>query len=657
MAEAFQPKFADLVRNFTTTTGVNDFVLGPAVNGFASFVDACATGETFYYSALGVDNPGETEVGRGTLLDGGVIARDPVSGTKTAFTSGTKTIALVAAAEWFSAVDSARSTGGPTSVKSFGAMGDGVTDDTAAIQAALDQVGTSGGGALYFPEGEYVVSAPLSISPNTVLRGAGPMTTIISSAHAGGGGADPGEDLRNGSGFITVAPINASTPIHVVIEDIGIRNTNPDNVGAAYYDRGGTSISCRNCGFGGFKFGVVLEQSELVDVDLCEIGGQNDGGAAVWIVNGPDLTAGAASGYSNRISVKRCQINQYPTVYGIVDDGGMNHVVEDNNYNGCINHIRAAGAYPLDIRGGEFESAASHCIRLESLTLAGNPIGGGYTAIRGGSFTATSGHASVFSNTSGGLLQVDGMPLFSGGSGTHAITGSVNFAGIWLLSYSNLTNLPDLTDGNAQYVNINLGFAKLNGVTLQDGVVSASNIGSAAAHNESDFLQRASNLGDIGDPIAAAKNLQSSIVLAQSSVPKSHSGDTSEFTLATITIPAGAIGANGRVEVKAEFSYPSSTNSKTFKVKFGGTTVFSGGAGTTTSDTVSAYIANRGVSAQRYSAMHVNSAGTLATGTTPAGTAAVNTTGSVDIVITGTLASAAETLNLESYQVILYPKG
>jgi hypothetical protein len=29
----------------------------------------------------------------------------------------------------------------------------------------------------------------------------------------------------------------------------------------------------------------------------------------------------------------------------------------------------------------------------------------------------------------------------------------------------------------------------------------------------------------------------------------------------------------------------------------------------------------------------------------------------VDIVITGTLASAAETLNLESYQVILYPKG
>jgi hypothetical protein len=47
MADGFQPKFADLVRNFTTTTGLDDFVLGPAVNGFASFADACAIGDSF----------------------------------------------------------------------------------------------------------------------------------------------------------------------------------------------------------------------------------------------------------------------------------------------------------------------------------------------------------------------------------------------------------------------------------------------------------------------------------------------------------------------------------------------------------------------------------------------------------------------------------
>src|SRR5690348_9437435 len=99
----FQPRFVDLVRNYTTTSGTDDFLLGPAVNGYCDFASACQVGDSFYYSALGVDNPSETEVGRGTLLDGGVIARDPISGIKTNFFSGTKAIALIAAAEWFDA--------------------------------------------------------------------------------------------------------------------------------------------------------------------------------------------------------------------------------------------------------------------------------------------------------------------------------------------------------------------------------------------------------------------------------------------------------------------------------------------------------------------------------------------------------------------------
>lgn len=43
------------------------------------------------------------------------------------------------------------------SVKDFGAVGDGVTDDTAAIQAALDA-----GGDIYFPAGRYKVTAQLT---------------------------------------------------------------------------------------------------------------------------------------------------------------------------------------------------------------------------------------------------------------------------------------------------------------------------------------------------------------------------------------------------------------------------------------------------------------------------------------------------------------
>ena len=42
------------------------------------------------------------------------------------------------------------------SVKDFGAVGDGVTDDTLAIQAGLDALGDNGG-ELYFPSGTYIV--------------------------------------------------------------------------------------------------------------------------------------------------------------------------------------------------------------------------------------------------------------------------------------------------------------------------------------------------------------------------------------------------------------------------------------------------------------------------------------------------------------------
>ena len=49
MADAFQPKFVDLVRNTTSTQGTGSFVLGPAATGFTSFTAALQPGDRFYY--------------------------------------------------------------------------------------------------------------------------------------------------------------------------------------------------------------------------------------------------------------------------------------------------------------------------------------------------------------------------------------------------------------------------------------------------------------------------------------------------------------------------------------------------------------------------------------------------------------------------------
>lgn len=58
------------------------------------------------------------------------------------------------------------------SVKDFGAVGDNATDDSAAIQLALDWANAQGGGEVVFPPGVYIAEN-LTIYGNTTLRGAG----------------------------------------------------------------------------------------------------------------------------------------------------------------------------------------------------------------------------------------------------------------------------------------------------------------------------------------------------------------------------------------------------------------------------------------------------------------------------------------------------
>lgn len=64
--------------------------------------------------------------------------------------------------------------GACANVLDYGAVGDGVTDDTAAIQAAINAAS-----GIYFPNGTYLVSSALIVPNNRVLRGEARKSAII----------------------------------------------------------------------------------------------------------------------------------------------------------------------------------------------------------------------------------------------------------------------------------------------------------------------------------------------------------------------------------------------------------------------------------------------------------------------------------------------
>lgn len=99
-----------------------------------------------------------------------------------------------------------------TNVHDLGVKGDGETDDTSALQAAID-----GHRTLYFPTGSYHIRGTLHLRPNSVLIGFNPSTTVITipdndPAFAGAGDPIPlVESARGGNAIISGIGIDVGT--------------------------------------------------------------------------------------------------------------------------------------------------------------------------------------------------------------------------------------------------------------------------------------------------------------------------------------------------------------------------------------------------------------------------------------------------------------
>lgn len=99
----------------------------------------------------------------------------------------------------------------------FAAKGDGSTDDSQAIQNAIDNVSTNGGGIVFFPAGTYMHTS-FTLKQDVILKGEDKSTTFIKYNGTGSASLDGGDAVIkcNGTGTVGITNLTLTADMSAV---------------------------------------------------------------------------------------------------------------------------------------------------------------------------------------------------------------------------------------------------------------------------------------------------------------------------------------------------------------------------------------------------------------------------------------------------------
>lgn len=144
----------------------------------------------------------------------------------------------------------------PLNVKhsTYGAVGNGVADDTAAINDALGDVNPGEKGIVYLPPGTYKITDPLVVKEGVALKGAGSYATVVQCASSdakvyfdqtvGGGRGPLSGGFRVNMAETATTGMQLDSCVNRSFEDLRIDSMATNGTGLLLRD-------CQNCDFDG----------------------------------------------------------------------------------------------------------------------------------------------------------------------------------------------------------------------------------------------------------------------------------------------------------------------------------------------------------------------------------------------------------------------
>ncbi len=293
------------------------------------------------------------------------------------------------------------------SVKDFGATGDGVTNDTAAIQAALS---ASYGKTLLFPKGDYRVTSKLSVNFTSNYQG-----IEID------GDSRQARILWYGGNNTSVLEIRGTSSVGftagVIVKSISIENSNASTTVEALtignVAAGTTAGVCNVCVQNNFIVGFYIGIRTVFESDECDIS---------WNHVIASQFAGIYNDGSSGYSIGTNHVQAYDAgSYGIFSRGTAigikSNVVQSGNAPTYAIILDACRGFSIETNYSESPTGATGCIFIQDSTsgyIGANEMDGYPSAIliRIGSGSSDVQIGSNKHGTSGGgvsaLIQNDG---------------------------------------------------------------------------------------------------------------------------------------------------------------------------------------------------------------------------------------------------------